>query len=309
VCGGNWGTGNDIPAWRLGDGSKNPEKFPLVVAPNGAIVQMEVGKEGECAWIDFLGRCFIGGDRLYPTNVPPDFERAPWTRNGYADPMTNGMPWCDEVPVPTPVPTVGTPTPAPAGSVGHFSLAFTNVSNVCRQFEEKNGQGQCTPDGAHRYRGVLLPQEKNAQNTCDRDHWHCSVEQCEKPLEMPLEEWLGELQEHRDTGQMCQYDEWIVASGIRHEFKVNGGGLQVADPISNPYQARFSAPLGAQIEARGCMDQNAYSCPDGNRGERKPEPVDPEDTNYSEYDCRPEHRRPVPGAGGCGPWKPYEVKK
>jgi hypothetical protein len=152
----------------------------------------------------------------------------------------------------------------------------------------------------------VLKDGRTYGNTVDRDHWHCAIEPCEKPAEKTDAEWAEILQAHRDTYELGGGDEWIVASGIRHEWREPGGSWNVAARQGNPYQAEFHATCGASIEARGCMDEGAYSCPDWARGERR---ADGADDRYSEWDCRPEHRRPVPGAGTCGPMKTYEVKR
>ncbi len=308
ACGLDYGHGDHHVARRLEMGTgPDPARFPLFVMPGGAVVQQEInGSLIVCT--DAIGQRFVNCEFLYWNDVPPDFWRNPWTVGGYDDP-----PRCEDQPPPAPTPgqLPTPPAPAPTGTVEGFTLGFTNVSNFCRYFDP--GDCSCNPDGAHRYKGTLKPQDKFVQNTCDWDHQRCAVEPCVPDPTMTADEWADTLQNHRDTYQMCQGDEQIVAQGIRHEWRYfDGAPIHVADKDGrNPYQAKFWPGCGAQVQARGCMDADAYSCPDATRGEAKDDGTLDEDgkpARYSEYDCKPEHRRPVPGAGGCGPWKSYEVK-
>lgn len=288
LCAVKAGEGNRRTAWRLGYGLGR--QGMQLTRFGDAWLQFDPGR----GCTDAYGRHF---EDCFTPYQHPEGPTAPYTWGGYEVPT-----FCDEVPpAPTPGP-IPTPPTAPTGGVREFSWSWTNVSDRCRNFDDNgNGTGTCYPDSAHRYKGFIqLPngEWKLVQNTVDRDHWHCAIEPCVKDADKTDAEWAEILQAHRDVYQLGGGDEWIVAQGTIHEIRVNGGGSFIADPLDNPYQGAFTAPIGAQVEARGCMAADAYSCPDRFRGE----------DGHSEFDCRPEHRRPVPGAGGCGPWKPYEVK-
>jgi hypothetical protein len=258
--------------------------------PPGPGFICDAGREAQEAY----GRNVDGnGNILTRPEGDPDY-RQDWSRASICHAK-----YCAATPTPAPT-TSATPTPPGpvTGTVEGFTLGFTNVSDKCRGFTAKGDQwGECEPDGAHRFKGTLQPQGKFVQNTCDWDHQVCAVRPCDRPLDKTDTEWAVILQQHRDTYQMCGGDEWITPSGIRHEWRyVNDRGtIFIADPIGNPYQASFVAVRGELIEARGCMAADAYACPRGSRAEE-------------EFDCAPEHRVPIPGAGGCGPWKVYEVK-
>lgn len=302
LCAVDVGTGNAATPWRLGFGLGRQgcgDDAMKLRNFNGAWLQFNPGRD--CT--DALGRHFVGADcqMLYANSQ--DGDRSPWTWGGYEVPT-----FCEDRPVPpTPAPTAGTPgptAPPPTGPAQGFRLNITNVSNSCRGFGERNGDCWCTPDGAHRYVGVLKD-GRVFGNTVDRDHWVCAVEPCVKDADKTDAEWAEILKAHRDTYELGGGDEWIVSTGIRHEWRYAGDqGWNVADRQANPYMGEFHATCGAAVQARGCMDEGAYSCPDAYRGEKKDD-----GTNYSEWDCKPEHHRPVPGAGGCGPVKSYEVKR
>jgi hypothetical protein len=166
-------------------------------------------------------------------------------------------------------------------------VGWTNVSDRARGFKDL-GNGVCRfePDGAIRYKATLTPQEKFVQNVCDRDHWFLAVEPRAKPEDKTLDEWAEILQAHRDTFQMCDGDEWITPSGITYQ----GNNVLSIERASNPYQAVMTARCGETVEIRGCVAADAYACPG------------------SRFECEPHERRPIPGAGGCGPWKSFEVK-
>jgi hypothetical protein len=277
-------------AWLLGNGTwKNPTQFQIVQHPSGAYVQQEInGNRFVC--IDASGQTFWHCEAPYPFGTREDA----WSTGSYPVP-----PFCEDQPPPVvdpPAPTA--PGPAPSGTRENFSLAFTNASDKCRNFHAKDDTwAECEPDGAHRFRATLQPQGKNVQNTCDWDHQFCAVEPCVQPPDKNDDEWAKVLQDHRDTYQMCGGDEWITPAGIRHEWRYvsDRGTTYIADRNSSgPYQGSFIAIRGAWVEARGCMPEGAYACP---AWSRKPE----------EFDCPAEARRPIPGAGQCGPWKLYQV--
>lgn len=217
-----------------------------------------------------------------------------WEYSGNCAPRT-----CEVRPGPTPAPPSGPtpPPPVPTGGVRDFVWSWTNVSDKCRNYKD----GKCQPDGAHRFKCTLVPEDLFIQNTCDRDHWHCAIETCDRDPTKTEEEWAKVLQDHRHTYRMCGGDEWIVASGIRHEWRYVGENDQqwkVADKLENPYQAEFFAGEGAWVETRGCLDAGAHSCPDWARGKDR----------FDEFNCAPQHRRPVPGGSGCSQIKKYEVR-
>lgn len=303
----------EIPNERCNPGDDCFSPFRRIQASldNGSVYRC---KDGEAPGPQFICDGDRPGQEAYGRNVRPDGSvivpegvdhDQPWKRASICGPRPCPPP----PPVATP-PGGATPLPSvPTGGVRGFSLGWTNISDHCRAFKDLGGGTcRCTSDGAHRYKGTLVPQEKFVQNTVDRDHWFLVVEPTAKPADKTDAEWAETLQAHRDTYQLGQGDEWIVAQGIT----VEGSNVHSISKLDeNPYQSDIIASCGAQIEVRGCMDANAYSCPDRFRGEEKGDGTLDEDGNparYSEFDCRPEHRRPVPGAGGCGPWKAYEVK-
>lgn len=313
LCGGDWGEGNHRPWWRLGDGLAN-KGFDLFKMGD-AWVQREINAH-EVTCHDGLGRTYVNCERLYDTTSPPDFKFNPWTHGSYAKPLC-----CEDIPrptaTPTTAPTAEPPSSAPRGTVRNFKWAWTNPSDHCRDFKDLgNGQGQCTSDAAHRWNAFValekpngtLEEEEFVQNTCDKDHWICAIQPCDPEGRGP-EEWAKILRAHRQTYVMCGgngdkiSDEWIVSEGVRHEWKPAGEGdnrISVADKEpKNPYQGSFVANIGSFVEARGCMPDNAHSCPDAFRGK----------DGFNEFNCAPQHRRPVPGSG-CSAWKPaYEIKK
>ncbi len=227
------------------------------------------GKDKCCE--DRWGRRVCNGALALPDDLA-------WWDGAYAHPVP-----CEPetAPLPTPPATGGGPAKG-------FRYGTTFVNDRPHYLNcDESGHCRFHNDGTHRYWGVLASGE-GYQNTCDRDHWMCAIQPCDRPRDKTADEWAQILIEHRKTFELCGGREWTTPSGVT--LHVEGASKVEKDP-GNPYGHHLEAQRGDTVKVTGCLDADAYVC-------RNPETVK----------CGPDERIPIPGAGGCGTPRVFKVE-